>query len=126
MLDQRKAQSRRVTGLRLLLDWLTTQPGTSWQERWLASGADAAGPAWREVPAGWLHQQGYDTKWRQEALVEALPVAVSADLIRPSLQWLVTGGPARGMLAVVSSVLGAAGMIFTSASLSREFCDRPR
>jgi hypothetical protein len=50
VLDQRKAQSRRVTGLRLLLDWLTTQPGTSWQERWLASGADAAGPAWREVP----------------------------------------------------------------------------
>jgi hypothetical protein len=98
VLDQRKAQSRRVTGLRLLLDWLTTQPGTSWQERWLASGADAAGPAWREVPAGWLHQQGYDTKWRQEALVEALPVAVSADLIRPSLQWLVTGGPARGGL----------------------------
>jgi hypothetical protein len=85
VLDQRKAQSRRVTGLRVLLDWLTTQPGTSWQERWLASGADAAGPAWREVPAGWLHQQGYDTKWRQEALVEALPVAVSAEPDPPQL-----------------------------------------
>jgi hypothetical protein len=98
VLDQRKAQSRRVSGLGLLLDWLTAQPGTSWQQRWLASGADTAGSAWREVPADWLRQQGHDTKWCQESLVEALPVAISADLIRPSLHWLVTGGPARGGL----------------------------
>ena len=98
VLNQRKAQYRRVAGLRLLLDWLTAQPGGSWQDRWLASGADAAAGAWREVPVRWLREQGYHSKWRQEALVEALPVAVSADLVRPTLHWLVSGGPARGGL----------------------------
>jgi hypothetical protein len=48
------SHKQRVTGLGLLLDWLADQPGRSWQERWLASGADAAGSRWRQVPAGWL------------------------------------------------------------------------
>ncbi|MGI8693330.1 MAG: hypothetical protein ACR2JK_10600 [Geodermatophilaceae bacterium] len=95
---RRNAQYRRVAGLRLLLDWLTAQPGGSWQDRWLASDADAAGVDWRQVPARWLRERGYHSKWRQEALVEALPVAVSGDLIRPTLHWLVTGGAARGGL----------------------------
>ena len=29
-----------------LLDWLQGQDGGSWQQRWLASGSDAAGAAW--------------------------------------------------------------------------------
>lgn len=98
VLDRREAQYRRVAGLRLLLDWLTAQPATSWQDRWMASGADAAGERWREVPARWLRQQGYHSTWRQDALVGALPLAVSADLLRPSLHWLVDGGGARGGL----------------------------
>ena len=36
---------RHAAGLVLLLDWLAGQDGGSWQERWLASGADAAGAA---------------------------------------------------------------------------------
>jgi hypothetical protein len=32
----------RRQGLPVLLDWLADQPGRTWQERWLASGADAA------------------------------------------------------------------------------------
>ena len=32
--------------------------------------------------------------------MEALPVAISADLFRPSLTWLVSGGGARGGLLV--------------------------
>ena len=98
VLDRREAQYRRVAGLRLLLDWLTAQPATSWQDRWMASGADAAGERWPEVPARWLRQQGYHSTWRQDALVGALPLAVSADLLRPSLHWLVDGGGARGGL----------------------------
>ena len=35
-------QTRR-RGLTKLLDWLQCQPGETWQDRWLASGADAAG-----------------------------------------------------------------------------------
>ena len=44
-------QKERVLGLKSLLDWLEDQPGDSWQDRWLASGADSAGQEWRTVPA---------------------------------------------------------------------------
>lgn len=47
-------QKRRRQGVGVLLDWLGAQPGESWQDRWLASGADAAGAAWRQVPLRWL------------------------------------------------------------------------
>jgi hypothetical protein len=83
-----------------LLQWLTEQPGATWQERWQASGCDAAGAAWREVPARWFHDRGPSGAWREATLVEALPVAISADILRPSLNWLVSGGPARGGLLV--------------------------
>lgn len=82
----------------LLLDWLAVQVGATWQDRWLASGADAAGMCWSEVPADWLRGQGCYSTWRQDAEVGALLVAVSADLLRPSLHWLVDGGGARGGL----------------------------
>jgi hypothetical protein len=100
VLDRREAQYRRAAGVRLLLDWLSAQDGVSWQDRWLASGADVAGERWRQVPADWLRRQGDYSNWRQDALVGALSVAVSADLLRPSLSWLVDGGPARGGLLV--------------------------
>jgi hypothetical protein len=93
-------QAKRVHGLRLLLAWLEAQPGASWQERWIASGADSAGAAWRQMPTRWLQEQGPSGSWREATLIEALPVAVSADLVRPSLSWLVSGGPARGGLLV--------------------------
>lgn len=92
-------QNKRVLGVALLLEWWADQPGMTWQDRWLASGADAAGATWRQLPARWCHERGHGP-WRREALVEALPVAISADLVRPSLAWLVGGGPARGGLLV--------------------------
>ena len=47
------AQRRR--GLEDLLDWLEDQDGDSWQQRWLASGAEAAGSAWLAAArrSGW-------------------------------------------------------------------------
>jgi hypothetical protein len=85
MLTGREAQAQRIIGLKLLLDWLATQPGDSWQQRWLASGADTAGAAWRDEPRGWLHANGYRGPTRHEALVGAVTVAVAADLIRPTM-----------------------------------------
>lgn len=66
----------------------------------MASGADAADSLWRQVPTRWLAEQGRSSSWREATLIEALPVAISADLVRPSLSWLVGGGPARGGLLV--------------------------
>ena len=87
-------QKLRRRGVRLLLDWLEGQPGATWQERWLASGADTAGAAWRKGPATWLREQGLTAGWQQEALASALLAAISADAVRPSLGWLV--GKATG------------------------------
>lgn len=52
------AQKERVLGLKSLLDWLEDQPGDSWQDRWLVSGADSADREWRTMLAAWLHGRG--------------------------------------------------------------------
>ena len=85
------SQHTRVLGVTLVLDWLADQPGLSWQDRWLGSGADAAGATWRQLSTRWLHERGHRVPSRQSALSEALPVLISADLIRPSLHWLLAG-----------------------------------
>ena len=94
------AQTEKIRrrGLTFLLDWLEDQPGTTWQERWQASGADTAGTAWRKGPAAWLREQGPSADWRLDALASALLVAISADLIRPSLGWLVVKPTGPGSL----------------------------
>ena len=41
--DRDDMQSSRRIGLTKLVLWLEEQPGRTWQDRWMASGADAAG-----------------------------------------------------------------------------------
>jgi hypothetical protein len=59
-----------------LLDWLEGQPGHSWQERWLASGAEAAGTSWQQVPMSWLDGHGRRSQWLPAELSAALKVAI--------------------------------------------------
>ena len=54
VLDNANSQERRVRGLAWLLDWLSDQPGETWQQRWMAS--DAAGGVLGEHALE-LHQQ---------------------------------------------------------------------
>jgi hypothetical protein len=98
VLDAPSSQRCRTVGLRLLLDWLEDQPGQTWQDRWLASGADADGRSWRQLPAAWLRDHGHDVRHRHEVIARAVVVAISADLIRPSLHWLVTVAVRSGAL----------------------------
>ncbi len=79
----------------LLLEWLQEQPGHNWQERWLASGADAAGERWADGPACWLQRQGKYSRTGLETMTSALIILVGADVVRPSLAWLFTGGKKR-------------------------------
>lgn len=44
--DVRRCMRR---GLAALLGWLEHKPGRTWQERWLASGAEAEGRAWTDL-----------------------------------------------------------------------------
>jgi hypothetical protein len=79
---------RSPGGLEGLLDWLEAQECGSWQQRWLASGADAAGAGWLRLPGQWLSRRS-----GQARLVPwALTTAVCGDIVRPSLAWLLTAG----------------------------------
>src|SRR6478672_3393054 len=81
-----------------MLDWLLDQPGDTWQDRWLASGADADGRSWRHIPMAWMAQRGHDLSWMHDWFFRALFTAFGADLIRPSLNWLVAVQFRRGSL----------------------------
>jgi Phage integrase family len=98
VMEVASSQGTRARGLTRLLDWLEDQPGRTWQERWLASGAEAAGVGWTQLPIRWLHDRGQRSQWLRAELASALGVAISADLIRPSLSWLVSGLAGKGAL----------------------------
>ena len=89
------AQKGRALGLASLLDWLEDQPGDSWQDRWLASGADSAGQGWRDVPAGWLASRGSYSDARLGRLSAALLTVICADVVRPGMSWFA-GSVMRG------------------------------
>ena len=94
-LPESRVQASRRRGLPLLLDWLEGQPGQTWQDRWLASGADDARGQWAGLPARWLRGRGLHSPSRLELMTSSLLVLVGADVIRPSLGWLLTGGRKR-------------------------------
>ena len=85
----------RRKGLELLLDWLEDQPGQSWQERWMGSGADAAGERWADGPTEWLHHTSKYTSNQLALMTSSLLLMVGADVLRPSPHWLLTGGRKR-------------------------------
>jgi hypothetical protein len=98
LLPSAGSQKQRRRGLVALLDWLDGQPGASWQDRWLASGADTAGADWRRIPAQWLHATGQG-QGLIGPLGAALTVAICADVLRPSTAWFVAAVPRGGALA---------------------------
>lgn len=81
-----KELRRRLQGVQVLLTWLQGFAGESWQQRWLASGADTAGKAWSELIGG----NGIaDEKKPVRALATgAAGRMILLDLIRPSYDWL--------------------------------------
>ena len=97
-LDSVGGQKRRRHGAAALLDWLGAQPGQTWQDRWLASGADAAGATWRQVPLRWLRASGRYPQGRTDGLCAAFTAAVCADVVRPSTTWFVAAVPRGGAL----------------------------
>ena len=112
VLGNANSQERRVRGLAWLLDWLADQPGQTWQQRWIASGADALGGAWRQVPIAWQQAHGRESRWLRAELSGALVVAICGDLLRPSLSCLVAGAAGKGSLtrnlALIRDPLGFA------------------
>jgi integrase len=98
--DPVSARRRRVA-TESLLDWLAGNPGTTWQQRWLASEPGIAGVRFRQVLGRWLADHGYPCRWHQDYLAVALRIAISADVVRPSLSWLLSEAMGRGALVRV-------------------------
>ncbi|HTY26744.1 MAG TPA: site-specific integrase, partial [Mycobacterium sp.] len=90
-LDNPLSQRNRRLGVLAVLGWLRGQPGDSWQQRWRASGAEGQ-PDWRLLV-------GTDRAEPLPHLTSGLLVLICADVIRPSLEWLLRFAPARHNLA---------------------------
>ena len=90
-LDNPLSQQTRRLGVLAVLSWLRIQPGDSWQQRWRASGAEDQ-PDWRQLV-------GTDRAKPLPHLSPGLLVLICADVIRPSLDWLLRFAPARHNLA---------------------------
>ena len=115
--DSPTSQATRRRGLRRLLDWLGDQPGDTWQQRWIASGADAAGnPAWRELVVGWTRAKGLgfseDSYLHQGS---ALRTLICADVLRPSLAWLTIPATVRNLATDMGRVRDPAAFAELSA-----------
>jgi hypothetical protein len=99
-------QADRRRGLVRVLDWLEHQPGDTWQDRWLASGADAEGNlAWRRLPASGRATTGRepsDTEHGRLTAARGLSLLVYGDVIRPSLGWLMTPATPRDLVSEIA------------------------
>jgi len=92
-------RNMQVRGAGLALDWLGGFPGGTWQQRWHASGAEAAKAGWKQGCAGWMDARGVHAGNRMDELSIGLILAVCADIVRPSLPWLTASGVSPGALA---------------------------
>ncbi|MET7852819.1 tyrosine-type recombinase/integrase [Streptomyces avermitilis] len=93
----------RQRGLNRLMDWLEQQPGATWQDRWLASGADDAGRDWTTLALG-PHAAGY----HRGDLSTGVLLLVCGQVIRPSYRWLLAQRQAK-MLAEARASIDQAG-----------------
>ena len=92
---QRQPANARRRGLRLIVDWLGAHPGHSWQQRWVATGAESAGRTWADGPAKWLDRRGQLSRARLELMTASVALLIGVDVLRPSLNWLLVGGKKR-------------------------------
>ena len=75
-----RARWRRREAMTIVLDWLETFPGDSWQDRWLVSGSDNHGRSWG--PAGL-------TQWSRNRITTGLGVLIVLRAVRPAYSWLL-------------------------------------
>lgn len=109
--DTRAGEDNRRRGVRIVLDWLQTQPGDSWQHRWLASGAEDDGRAdWRALPIRWRKASTpFDCRFDATVLGTGLLSLVCAEVIRPSVAWLLTTSTPKRLASEMARTRDPAG-----------------
>ncbi|MHB1774175.1 MAG: tyrosine-type recombinase/integrase [Acidimicrobiales bacterium] len=115
-LDER-TRGDRVDSLRALVGWLGTQPGSTWDERWHASGADdARRSTWRDLVVA-IADGG--PRRIYDYLGSGLAVLICADVIRPSLRWLLTSTTPRKLAASLAATRDPKGFADLALVLER-------
>ena len=101
-LDNPAGQAQRRRGLTRMLDWLGSQPGQTWQDRWIVSGAEDSSP-WRELPDRWLAGAGLTRAGSRPGygLGAGLLLLICGDVIRPGMRWLLASGSLQSMAAAM-------------------------
>jgi len=93
------SQQTRRLGLVTVLNWLEAQPGRTWQERWLASGAEGQ-QDWRSLAAAWKAARSGAPPGRLPPHIGGgLMLLVCGDVIRPGTGWLLRCSPTPRNLA---------------------------
>jgi len=109
----RSYQPHRRAGLVRVLDWLESCPGQSWQERWAASGADAAGNvAWRELcrpPRTAAGRRQLRPGYEALSAGRGMAPLICGDVIRPSLSWLLAPHVPKKLAGQMARARDAAG-----------------
>ena len=116
-MDNILSQRNRRLGLIATLNWLEAQPGRTWQDRWIASGAQSHAD-WRLlVPRSGVGSKHDGNPERRVAhLVSGLLPLICGDVIRPSVGWLLTCPPApRNLAAEMARARDTAGFAALTA-----------
>jgi hypothetical protein len=100
---ENKHQVSARQGLCSVLDWLRSKPGRTWQDRWIASGAEHR-PDWRSLPA---QQSAVPAPTAAAARAAnrcalGLKLLICADVIRPSLDWLLATPSPKNLAATMA------------------------
>jgi len=89
--ERKATRAGRRRGVTKLLRWLASFPGDTWQQRWLAAGAeDHPGASWVQLPLDWLREHGLSASYDPEELSAGLLMLICGDVIRPGLPWMLT------------------------------------
>ncbi|MDF6066172.1 MULTISPECIES: site-specific integrase [Streptomyces] len=111
------AQANRMFGARLLLDWLMTFPGETWQQRWQESpahGQHIASQGWRDAFAAWARPEGRVS--RRETLLVGVLALLCADAVRPDPEFLI-GSRSRHLRPALETTRDPEGFARLRASL---------
>lgn len=109
--DTPTGEDNRRRGIRIVVDWLEAQPGQSWQQRWLASGAGTDGRAdWRSLLIRWRKATtAWDCRFDAKVVGTGLLSLICADVIRPDLAWLLTTATPKRLAAEIARTRDPAG-----------------